>query len=45
MGNAIAINIKNLTKTYKLYKSHKDRVKETFHPYRKKEMKQKNAPH
>ena len=36
MVNGIAIKIKNLTKTYKLYKGHKDRVKETFHPYRKK---------
>src|SRR4030042_2843257 len=32
----IAINIDNLTKTHKLYRNHSDRVKETFHPVRKK---------
>jgi len=34
--NNTAIKIKNVTKTYKLYRSHADRVKETFHPLRKK---------
>jgi len=34
--NDTAIKIKNVTKTYKLYGSHADRVKETFHPLRKK---------
>ena len=36
MNEDIVIDIKNLTKTYHLYKSHSDRVKETFHPFRKK---------
>ncbi|MFQ5454373.1 MAG: ABC transporter ATP-binding protein [Candidatus Zixiibacteriota bacterium] len=31
-----AIKIKSVTKTYRLYRSHADRVKETFHPLRKK---------
>jgi len=35
IGN-IAISVKNITKTYKLYDCHADRVKETFHPLRKK---------
>jgi ABC-type polysaccharide/polyol phosphate transport system ATPase subunit len=30
------ISIDNLTKTYQLYESHADRVKEAFHPFRKK---------
>ena len=30
------ISIANLTKTYQLYESHADRVKEAFHPFRKK---------
>jgi ABC-type polysaccharide/polyol phosphate transport system ATPase subunit len=30
------ISITNLTKTYQLYESHADRVKEAFHPFRKK---------
>lgn len=30
------ISIDNLTKTYQLYESHADRVKEAFHPLRKK---------
>ena len=34
--NDTAIKIKNVTKTYKLYRCHADRVKETFHPMRKK---------
>lgn len=32
----IAIRVENLTKTYKLYDSPGDRVRETFHPFRKK---------
>jgi len=32
----IAISVKNITKTYKLYDTHADRVKEAFHPLRKK---------
>lgn len=36
MMDNIVINLKNLTKTYRLYNSHADRVKETFHPLRKK---------
>ena len=36
MSEDIVISIKNLTKTYKLYTNHVDRVKETFHPFRKK---------
>ena len=36
MKTNIAISVKNITKTYKLYDSHSDRVKEAFHPLRKK---------
>ena len=36
MDEDIVISIKNLTKTYKLYTNHADRVKETFNPFRKK---------
>ena len=36
MNNDIAISIRNLTKSYKLYKTNAERVKETFHPFRKK---------
>jgi ABC-type polysaccharide/polyol phosphate transport system ATPase subunit len=36
MSEDIVISIKNLTKTYKLYSNHADRVKETFNPFRKK---------
>ncbi|MEW5910191.1 MAG: ABC transporter ATP-binding protein [Thermodesulfobacteriota bacterium] len=39
----IVIDIRNVTKTYKLYKSHSDRVKETFHPFRKKYSRPFNA--
>ena len=35
MDKDIVINVKNVTKTYQLYNSHADRVKETFHPLRK----------
>jgi lipopolysaccharide transport system ATP-binding protein len=36
MTDNIAINVTNVTKTYRLYNSHADRVKEAFHPLRKK---------
>ena len=36
MVDDIVINLKNITKTYRLYNNHADRVKETFHPLRKK---------
>ncbi len=36
MNNNIAIRVENLTKTYKMYNSHAERVKEAFHPFRKK---------
>lgn len=36
MIDDIVINIKNVTKTYRLYNNHSDRVKEAFHPFRKK---------
>lgn len=36
MNKDIAISVKSVTKTYRLYNSHADRVKETFHPFRKK---------
>lgn len=34
--NDIAIKVNNLTKTYKLYNSHQDRMLEALHPLRKK---------
>jgi ABC-type polysaccharide/polyol phosphate transport system ATPase subunit len=37
------ISIENLTKTYNLYESHADRVKEAFHPLRKKFHRQFHA--
>lgn len=37
------ISIENLTKTYNLYESHADRVKEAFHPFRKKFHRQFHA--
>lgn len=43
MNDNLAINIKNITKTYTLYGSHADRVKETFHPLRKKYHRPFNA--
>jgi len=43
MNNDIIISVKNLTKTYKLYDNHTDRVKETFHPFRKKYHRKFNA--
>ncbi|MBE9481820.1 MAG: ABC transporter ATP-binding protein [Bacteroidetes bacterium] len=36
MATEIVISAKNLTKTYKFYNSHYDRVKETFNPFGKK---------
>ena len=36
MNTGIIITAKNITKTYPLYHSHTDRLKETFHPFRKK---------
>ena len=36
MSEDIVISVKNVTKTYTLYNSHADRVKETFHPFGKK---------
>jgi ABC-type polysaccharide/polyol phosphate transport system ATPase subunit len=36
MNDDIAIRARDLTKTYRLYNSHADRVRETFHPFRKK---------
>jgi len=36
METDISISVRNLKKIYKLYNSHSDRVKEAFHPFRKK---------
>ena len=36
MNNDIAIKVENITKTYRLFDNHADRVKEAFHPLRKK---------
>ena len=35
MDESIAVSVCNITKTYKLYQSRGDRVKETFHPLRR----------
>ena len=43
MNDNIAISLKDITKTYMLYDSHADRVKETFHPFRKKYHRPFNA--
>lgn len=43
MNDDFAINVKNVTKTYQLYNSHADRVKEAFHPLRKKYHRPFNA--
>ena len=43
MDKDIAIKVKNVTKTYQLYNSHADRVKEAFHPLRKKYSRLFNA--
>jgi lipopolysaccharide transport system ATP-binding protein len=36
MSDAIVISVKKITKTYRLYDNQADRVKEAFHPFRKK---------
>lgn len=43
MNDDFAINVKNVTKTYQLYSSHADRVREAFHPLRKKYHRPFNA--
>jgi len=43
MIDDIAISVKEVTKTYKLYDTHADRVKEAFHPLRKKYHRPFNA--
>lgn len=43
MNEEIAISVKDITKTYKLYDTHADRVKEAFHPLRKKYHRSFNA--
>ncbi len=35
MSEDIAITVKGLSKSYRLYKRNSDRIKETFHPARK----------
>jgi lipopolysaccharide transport system ATP-binding protein len=41
--NDNVISVKNVTKTYRLYNTHADRVKEAFHPLRKKYHRPFNA--
>ena len=36
MSEDTVISVRNVTKTYRLFDNHTDRVKETFHPFRKK---------
>ena len=43
MNKDIVISVRDVTKTYRLYKSHADRVKEAFHPFRKKYHRPFNA--
>ena len=43
MEKAVSISLKNVVKSYKLYDKHSDRVKETFHPFRKKYHRNFNA--
>ncbi len=43
MSEDVVISVRNLTKTYNLYDRHGDRVKETFHPFRKKYHRPFNA--
>lgn len=43
MNEDIVIRVKNITKTYRLYDNHADRVRETFHPLRKKYHRPFNA--
>lgn len=45
MFNGIAIKIENLTKTYHLYNSNLDRLKESIHPLRRKYHQEFNALH
>lgn len=45
MSQEIIINASNITKSYKLYNSHSDRVREVFHPFRKKYHNIFNALH
>ena len=40
---SIALSVRNLTKTYKLYKEPRDRLKEAFHPLKKSYHKNFNA--
>ena len=43
MNNSTIIKVNKITKSYKLYDSHADRVKEAFHPFRKKYHRTFNA--
>jgi lipopolysaccharide transport system ATP-binding protein len=43
MNNSTVIKVNNITKSYKLYDRHADRVKEAFHPFRKKYHRTFNA--
>jgi ABC-type polysaccharide/polyol phosphate transport system ATPase subunit len=43
MRDKFSIRVENVTKTYRLYGKHADRVKETFHPLRKKYHRPFNA--
>lgn len=43
MNEDIVISVRNVTKTYRLYRTHADRVKEAFHPFRKKYHRPFNA--
>ncbi len=43
MNKDIVISVRYVTKTYRLYQSHADRVKEAFHPFRKKYHRPFNA--
>jgi len=45
MSNDIAIKAENLTKTYRLYDSNLDRLKESLHPLRRKYHHEFNALH
>jgi lipopolysaccharide transport system ATP-binding protein len=43
MEDNIALDIRELTKTFKLFNNHTERVKESFHPFRKKYHRPFNA--
>lgn len=45
MSDEIAVKVENLTKTYHLYNSHFDRLKESLHPMRRKYHRDFNALH